>query len=267
MSSILDRIMARKREEVSLRRSKLSEAHLLKKTTEITAARGFARALMEQNKICKINVIAEVKRASPSKGRIYLGETFDPAFIAFGYAQHGATCLSCLTDRDFFQGEDLYLEQIRQQVDLPVLRKDFLFDPYQVVESRALGADAVLLILAVLSLDQALELESAAMELGMDVLVEVHDERELEAAHHLKTPLMGINNRDLNSFVTTLETTYRLAPRVEKGRLVVSESGILSGDDLKRLAQHGVYSSLVGGRLMQEMDPGLALARLLEGAI
>ncbi|MEO5367090.1 MAG: phosphoribosylanthranilate isomerase [Magnetococcus sp. WYHC-3] len=220
-------IMEHKAQEVASRRARVSEASLLARLGEEPPPRGFAAALMARAGARQPAVIAEVKRASPSRGRIHPHEgEFDPAGIAVGYARHGATCLSCLTDERFFQGHDAYVARIRREVSLPVLRKDFLFDPYQVLESRALGADAVLLIMAVLSDAQAAELDAAAEELHLDVLVEVHDEAELDRAHRLNSRLMGVNNRDLRTFETHLGTTLRLAPRVEPTRLCVAESGI-----------------------------------------
>ncbi|MEO5363511.1 MAG: indole-3-glycerol phosphate synthase TrpC [Magnetococcus sp. DMHC-8] len=268
---ILDRIMARKREEVSLARRQVPEAHLLQQAGELPPVRGFVAALTETARRCRSEkgaapaIIAEVKRGSPSKGVIHPAQDapFQPARIAQGYARHGATCISCLTDRDFFLGDDAFLMAIRQEVNLPLLRKDFVYDPYQVVQSRVLGADAILLILAVLQGDQPLELESAARELGLDVLVEIHDEAELDRAHDLKTPLLGINNRNLNSFVTSLETSIRLAGRVESGRLVVSESGIHDAGDLLRLQQQGICAFLIGEAFMRESDPGAALGDML----
>lgn len=276
---ILDQIMARKREEVILARRNRPEARLLQEIQAVPPARGFANALLTTVGQCRRSgrgkpaIIAEIKRGSPSKGRIHPeqstanGTGFDPAQIAQGYAEHGATCLSCLTDRDFFMGDDAFIAAIRQEVSLPVLRKDFLFDPYQVVQSRALGADAILLILAVLQRNQAQELEAAAAELGLDVLVEIHDESELEAAHDLKTPLFGINNRNLQTFVTSLDTSIRLAGRMEAGRLVVSESGIHSAQDIIRLQEKGIDAFLIGEAFMRESDPGAALGKMLTACL
>lgn len=263
--TILERIMARKREEVAARRPRISEGELREQAAAQSPPRGFARALLARVAQGGVGVIAEIKRASPSRGVIHPG-VFEAAAIARGYEEHGATCLSCLTDRDFFQGDESYLIAARGACSLPVLRKDFLYHPYQVAEARAWGADAILLIQGVLSIPQARELEHAALELGLDVLVEVHDEAELEAAHSLATPLLGINNRDLKSFVTSLDTTLRLAPRVAVGRLVVSESGIATGDDVKRLRAHGVHAFLVGEAFMREAEPGPALGRFLREA-
>ncbi|MBF0340253.1 MAG: indole-3-glycerol phosphate synthase TrpC [Magnetococcales bacterium] len=263
--TILDRIMARKRAEVVAARRHRSEADLLAGCQEGSPPRGFAAALQKTAQARTPAVIAEVKLGSPSKGRIHPEHLpFDPAGIASGYARHGATCISCLTDRDFFFGEGEYVNRIRDQVALPVLRKDFLYDPYQVVESRSLGADAILLIMAVLSVPQARELEAAAMDLGMDVLVEVHDEEELAAAHELRTPLLGINNRNLKTFVTDLQTTFRLARLAEPARMVVSESGIRDGQDLRLMMDRNIFAVLIGESFMKESDPGKALGRMLE---
>ena len=269
---ILDQIMARKHAEVVAARRQVPESQLLRQVGEVPPVRGFAAALQETVRSCrdgtgqKPAIIAEIKRGSPSRGRIHPDQEglFLPARIAQGYARHGATCLSCLTDRDFFMGDDAFLAAIRQAVSLPVLRKDFVFDPYQVIQSRVLGADAILLILAVLQGDQAMELEATARELGLDVLVEVHDEAELDRAHDLKTPLIGINNRDLKSFVTSLDTSIRLAGRVEPGRMVVAESGIHTAEDLVHLQQHGIFAFLIGEAFMREVDPGAALGKMLE---
>ncbi|MBF0161243.1 MAG: indole-3-glycerol phosphate synthase TrpC [Magnetococcales bacterium] len=274
---ILDQIMARKREEVRHARRSQPESRLLQQLADVPPVRGFAAALTRTVQQCRRPtggipaIIAEIKRGSPSKGRIHPVppgtapgvDPFSPAEIARGYAEHGATCLSCLTDRDFFMGDDAFIAAIRQQVALPVLRKDFVYDPYQVVQSRALGADAILLILAVLQRQQAAELEAAAHEVGLDVLVEIHDEAELERAHDLKTPLFGINNRNLKNFVTSLETSTRLAGRVEAGRLLVTESGIHSAQDIVHMQRHGIDAFLIGEAFMREADPGAALGGML----
>jgi indole-3-glycerol phosphate synthase len=208
----------------------------------------------------KAAVIAEVKRASPSKG--VLREHFVPAQIAASYALHGAACLSVLTDERFFQGSAAYLQQARAACSLPVLRKDFIVDEYQVFESRALGADCILLIVACLDDAQLLDLEACAIALGLAVLVEVHDGAELERALRLHTPLLGINNRNLRSFEVTLETTLGLLPQVPPGRLPVTESGILARGDVERMRGAGVHAFLVGEAFMRAADPGVALAEL-----
>ncbi|MBF0295495.1 MAG: indole-3-glycerol phosphate synthase TrpC [Magnetococcales bacterium] len=265
MADILDTIMARKREEVTAARRLRPESQLLADCRGTPPPRGFARALQERVYAEEPAVIAEVKLASPSKGRIHPAHLpFHPDAIAQGYADNGATCISCLTDRDFFQGDGAFVARIRERVFLPVLRKDFLYDPYQIAESRWLGADAVLLIMAALERNQALELEAAARELGMDVLVEVHDEAELELAHDLVTPLIGINNRNLKTFVTDLATTFRLSRRVEPQRIVVAESGIRDAHDVRALMEHRVFALLIGESFMKEADPGAALGRLLQ---
>ena len=280
-ANILEQIMARKREEVRKARVLMPESRLLlqlqqkKKADQEQAPRpGFAAALMAKVKQSKENIlaqpaiIAEIKRASPSKGEIIPeGTAFVPEQIARAYAEHGATCLSCLTDRDFFKGDDAFLTTIKADFNdcPPLLRKDFLYDPYQVLQSRLLGADAILLIMAVLQRNQASELEAAAREIGLDVLVEIHDDRELEAAHDLKTPLLGINNRNLKTFKTDLNTSIRLATQVEAGRLVVAESGIHNAQDIVHLQKQGIYAFLIGEALMRTAEPGIALRDLLHG--
>jgi indole-3-glycerol phosphate synthase len=222
--------------------------------------RDFVGALRSRIDTGQAAVIAEVKKASPSKG--VLRADFDPVAIARSYAAHGAACLSVLTDREFFQGAPEYLVGARAACALPVLRKDFVVEPYQVVEARAMGADCVLLIVAALSLSQMRELESAAHALGMSVLVEVHDAAELEGALALATPLLGINNRNLRTFSTRLETTLELLPGVPPDRLVVTESGILAQGDVERVRAAGVHAFLVGEAFMRAVEPGEALARL-----
>ena len=209
-------------------------------------------------------VIAEIKKASPSKGVIRAD--FRPAEIAADYAAHGAACLSVLTDRQFFQGAPAYLQAARAACGLPVLRKDFLVDPYQIVEARAMGADAILLIAAALDLATMQAFEATADELGLGVLVEVHDGDELERALQLKTPLIGINNRNLRTFDVSLQTTLDLLPRVPAGRVVVAESGVLTGEDVAVLRDHQVHAFLVGEAFMRSPQPGEALARLFAPA-
>ena len=260
MSDILDRILARKAEEVRARRALLPLAELAVRCSTAPAPRGFADALIERIAAGLPAVIAEIKKASPSKGVIR--PDFDPAAIARGYAAAGATCLSVLTDVDFFQGSDAYLEQARAACVLPVLRKDFVVDPYQVYEARALGADCILLIVAALDDSALLELSLLASELDIDVLAEVHDAVELERALNLPVRLIGVNNRDLRSFATRLDTTLALRARVPAERLLVSESGIRTPADVVLLRAAGVQAFLVGEAFMRAADPGAELARL-----
>ena len=260
MSDILERIVAVKRQEVPAARALVSETALRELASVQDAPRGFAAALRERLAAGKAGVIAEIKKASPSKGVIRA--QFEPAAIAASYARHGAACLSVLTDQQFFQGHADYLRAARAACALPVLRKDFMIDAYQVIEARAMGADCILLIAACLSDAQMADLESCAIELGLDVLVEVHDGAELERALRLKTPLLGINNRNLRSFEVTLETTLGLLPHVPADRLLVTESGILGRADVQRMRAAQVNAFLVGEAFMRADDPGLALAAL-----
>ena len=260
MSDILQRIVAVKREEVAAARAARSLASWREQAQARRDVRGLVAALARKVSAGHAAVIAEVKKASPSKG--VLREHFVPAEIAASYERGGAACLSVLTDERFFQGAAAYLQQARAACALPVLRKDFLIDEYQVVEARALGADAVLLIAACLDDAQLADLEACAMDQGMDVLVEVHDAAELERALRLKTPLVGINNRNLRSFAVTLETTLALLPRVPADRLLVTESGILVRADVQRMRDAGVHAFLVGEAFMRAADPGAALAGL-----
>ncbi|MBF0381486.1 MAG: indole-3-glycerol phosphate synthase TrpC [Magnetococcales bacterium] len=263
--NILDRIMNRKAEEVQKRRGQRSESELLSAAKGVEPTRGFAKALIAQANKKVPAVIAEIKRASPSKGLIIPDpDNFNPATIAAEYQQNGASCISCLTDKDFFSGDEKFIQQIRDKISLPVLRKDFIYDPYQVIEARAIGADAILLIMAVLSTNQAQELEAAAKELQLDVLVEVHNEDELERAHDLKTPLMGVNNRNLKTFQTSLDVTMRLAAMTETDRLVVSESGIKSTDDINKLRENNIHAYLIGTAFMKYDNPGVELGKLIE---
>ena len=260
MSDILERIMAVKRTELIAARARRSEASLIDQANSLGLARGFAAALRAKVAAGQAAVIAEIKKASPSKGVIR--EHFEPAQIAASYARHGAACLSVLTDEQFFQGHADYLRQARAACELPVLRKDFVVDPYQVVEARAMGADCILLIAACLSDAQMAELEACAIALGLDVLVEVHDGAELDRALALKTPLLGINNRNLRTFEVTLDTTLSLQGHVPAQRLLVTESGIGSPADVQRMRSAGVHAFLVGEAFMRAPDPGLALASL-----
>ena len=257
---ILERIVAVKREELIAARAVRSLASWRDEAEARRDVRGFEAALRAKIAVGQAAVIAEVKKASPSKG--VLREHFVPAEIAASYERGGASCLSVLTDERFFQGSDAFLQQARAACALPVLRKDFMIDEYQVVEARALGADCILLIAACLSDAQMAELEASAHALGMDVLVEVHDGAELARALRLKTPLLGINNRNLRSFEVTLDTTLGLLPRVPASRLAVTESGILARPDAQRMRDAGVHAFLVGEAFMRAPDPGAALADL-----
>ena len=259
--TVLEKIVARKHEEVAARRQVVSVSELHAQAQQASAVRGFARALQQQVQKKQPAVIAEIKKASPSKG--VLREDFDPQWLAQSYAQGGATCLSVLTDIDFFQGADRYLQEARNACALPVIRKDFMVDPYQIVEARALGADCVLLIAACLDDGQMLELAATAKELGLDVLAEVHDGVELDRVlTHLETPLVGINNRKLHNFEVSLETTLELLPRIPQERLVITESGILQRTDVELMEINNVHAFLVGEAFMRANDPGAELKRL-----
>ncbi len=260
---ILRKILARKRAEVEERSRRLPLAELRQRLVSASPPRGFARAIQNRLAAKQPAVIAEIKKASPSKG--VLRADFHPAEIARSYERHGATCLSVLTDKDFFQGADEYLQQARAACALPVLRKDFTIDAYQVYEARLLGADAILLIVAALGDAQMRELAALATELNMDVLVEVHDAAELDRALVLGTPLIGINNRDLRTFHTTLQTTIDLLGRIPRDRTVVTESGILAPKDVALMRTHGVNAFLVGEAFMRTPDPGATLAQLFGG--
>ena len=260
MSDILERILARKHEEVATRCARVPRAVLETRIAQAPPLRGFADALAEKIASSQPAVIAEVKKASPSKGVIR--PQFDPAAIARSYEAGGAACLSVLTDVDFFQGDDAYLQQARAACTLPVLRKDFVVDPYQVLEARAIGADCILLIVAALDDGPMAELAALAADLGMDVLVEVHDIDELERALQIPARLLGINNRNLRTFEVSLDTTLALRDAVPRDRILVSESGIGTVGDVVRLRQDGVGAFLVGETFMREDDPGRALQRL-----
>ncbi|TBU88638.1 indole-3-glycerol phosphate synthase TrpC [Phytopseudomonas dryadis] len=259
--TVLEKILARKAEEVAARRAVVSLAEVEREARAADAPRGFAAALIEQARSKEPAVIAEIKKASPSKG--VLRENFVPAEIARSYQEGGATCLSILTDIDFFQGADRYLQEARSACSLPVIRKDFMIDPYQIVESRALGADCVLLIVSALSDAQMAELAATARAFELDVLVEVHDGDELERALNvLDTPLVGVNNRNLHTFEVNLETTLDLLPRIPRDRLVVTESGILNRADVELMEISEVYAFLVGEAFMRADNPGGELERL-----
>ena len=262
MSDILDKIVAVKRDEISAARRKRDLQSLRRDAESLGGQRDFVAALRTKIAASQAGVIAEVKKASPSKG--VLRERFVPAEIAASYAQHGAACLSVLTDVQFFQGSNAYLEQARAACALPALRKDFMVDAYQVYEARAIGADCILLIVACLDDGLMAELEAQAHELGMAVLVEVHDGAELDRALRLKTPLVGINNRNLRTFEVTLDTTLGLLKHVPTDRLLVTESGILAKSDVKRMRDADVHAFLVGEAFMRAADPGVALADLFQ---
>ena len=264
MSDILNKIVAVKREEVAQALERKSLAAVRADAESRVLTRGFEDAVRAGMAGGRSAVIAEIKKASPSKG--LLREDFVPADIAQTYAEHGASCLSVLTDRQFFQGSVDFLKQARASCQLPVLRKDFLVDPYQVYESRAMGADAILLIAACLDDAQMKDLEAIARDLFMAVLVKVHDAAELERALLLKTPLVGINNRNLRTFEVDLDTTLSLAARVPNDRLVVTESGISQREDVLRMKAAGVHAFLVGEAFMRAPDPGVAMAQLFAPA-
>jgi indole-3-glycerol phosphate synthase len=260
LSDVLERIVAAKRAEVAAAKARVAPAEVERRARGAPRPRDFVGALRAKMTAGRAAVIAEIKRASPSKG--LLRADFDPASIAVSYENGGAACMSVLTDKEFFQGAGEHLEAARAACGLPALRKDFMLEPYQVFESRALGADCILLIAAALPLPKMLELEAIAAGLGMAVLVEVHDGAELDAALALKTPLLGINNRNLRTFETRLETTLGLLPRVPAGRLLVTESGILAPRDVSRMRAEGVHAFLVGEAFMRAVDPGAALHEL-----
>jgi indole-3-glycerol phosphate synthase len=260
MSDILQKIVAVKHDEVAAARKRVPLEAMRADAESRVLTRDFVGAMRRKIDAGGSAVIAEIKKASPSKG--VLRADFVPADIAQSYAENGAACLSVLTDRQFFQGQPDYLKQARASCDLPVLRKDFVVDAYQVYESRVMGADCILLIAACLDDAQMAELEAIAQGLDMAVLVEVHDEPELERALRLKTPLVGINNRNLRSFEVSLDNTLSLLPRVPAGRLLVTESGIRTSADVQTLRQAGVHAFLIGEAFMRAGDPGEALASL-----
>ena len=265
MSDILDKIVATKKIEVANCLQKVSltnqrEQAEANNRDALLKPRGFIQAIENKISAGKAGVIAEVKKASPSKG--ILRNNFVPADIAQSYENHGAACLSVLTDMDYFQGCNAYLQQARAACNIPVLRKDFTIDPYQVYEARAIGADAILLIVACLELNQMKELEACAHELGLDVLVEVHNAPELEQALELRTPLLGINNRNLKTFEVTLQTTLSLMSMVPDNKTLVTESGILSHADVELMRNNQINAFLVGEAFMRATDPGTALSEL-----
>lgn len=258
--TILDRIRAYKLEEIAARKAERGQDEIDAAARAAPPVRPFAERL-QQATLTGYGLIAEIKKASPSKGLIRAD--FDPSALATAYAEGGAACLSVLTDEPSFQGDDTYLVAARDAVDLPVLRKDFLYDPWQVAESRSLGADCILIILASVSDAQATELEAAAAEWNMDVLIEVHNQAELERAGRLASPLLGINNRDLNTFETDLQVTRDLSRRAPGDRVLVSESGLSQPSDLADMARHGARCFLIGESLMRQDDVMEATRRLL----
>ncbi len=257
---ILKKILARKAEEVTNRKQRTSLDSLKEIASGMENPRGFAAALQSKAQSKKPAIIAEIKKASPSKGVIR--ENFKPLEIAQDYAMNGATCLSILTDKDFFQGSEAYLQMARNACPLPVLRKDFMIDPYQIHESRALGADCILLIVAALENQQMHELAETAEELGMDVLVETHNEEELKRALTLNTKLIGINNRNLRTFETSLQTTLELKKKIPEDCLIITESGIHTPEDVQRMLDNEIYTFLVGEAFMRADSPGAKMREL-----
>jgi indole-3-glycerol phosphate synthase len=261
MSDILDKIAAYKREEIAAAKRKRPFAALEREAKAASPSRGFLRAIETRIGAGQYALIAEVKKASPSKGLIRAD--FDPPALARAYEQGGAACLSVLTDAPSFQGSPEFLDQARGATQLPVLRKDFIYEPYQVVESRALGADCILIIMAAIDDAAAIAIEDAAIALGMDVLVEIHNEAELERALKLRSRMIGINNRDLHTFKTSLDVSARLAPMVPRDRLMVAESGLSTPADLTRLAKIGIATFLIGESLMRQADVAAATRAIL----
>lgn len=260
----LEKICADKREHVAQKKARTSEAELIQRIAGVEKPRGFTAALRSASKGNGIGIIAEIKKASPSKGLIR--ENFAPPVLAREYQAGGATCISVLTDTPYFQGEDSFLMAARGACTLPVLRKDFMIDAYQITESRALGADCILLIMAALSDAQAKELEDAAFDLGMDVLIEVHDEEELERAlTHLRSPLLGVNNRNLKTLEVDLATSESLSARIPDDRIRICESGISTPADIARMKESGFQCFLIGESLMRQQDVTLATRALMGG--
>lgn len=260
MSDILQKIIQRKFEEVSERKKRVSVQDMEKAIAHQANPRGFTSALKKQLQNKKAAVIAEIKKASPSKGVIR--EVFDPAQIAKSYAAHGASCLSVLTDVDFFQGHDRYLQEAKQVCELPVLRKDFMVDTYQIAESRSIGADCILLIVAALDKSRLQELYACAIHYGLDVLVEVHDQGELQVALDLDCAVIGINNRNLKTFQTDLQTTIRLQKNIPASKIIITESGIHQASDVAMMIEKNIFGFLVGEAFMKAENPGVELQKL-----
>jgi len=262
MPNILEKIAADKHKHVQACKKNISLGEMEKRAQTAPPVRGFYDNLLKARADARFGLIAEIKKASPSKGLIR--EDFNPPELARAYEKGGASCLSILTDGPYFQGDDTYLTAARAAVGLPALRKDFMIDPYQIIEARALGADCILLIMAMLADEQAAELEKIAIDQGLDILVEVHNEDELERAHKLKSPLLGINNRDLKTFEVSLDVSLRLAKLADKNKLLVSESGLFSQDDLKMLKETaGINTFLIGESLMRQADVSAATKEIL----
>ncbi len=259
---ILKKIIARKQQEIAERRALISIDMLKVQAAEASPVRGFVRSIQNKLNSGQAAVIAEIKKASPSKGVIR--EVFEPAEIARSYEKGGAACLSVLTDADFFQGHERYLQQARNACNLPVIRKDFIIDEYQVMEARAIGADCILLIAAVLNDQQMARLAALASTLAMDVLIEVHDEEELQRTLPLNLPLIGINNRNLRTFEVSLNTTLAMLNQIPSDRIVVTESGIVDHQDVLRMREQQVNTFLVGEAFMRADEPGEKLAELFE---
>jgi indole-3-glycerol phosphate synthase len=257
--TVLKKILTRKAEEISERKAKTTIEQLKAQLDTSSVTRGFVKALQAKIAVGESAVIAEIKKASPSKGVIR--ENFDPVDIAKSYEIGGAACLSVLTDVDFFQGADQYLQAARAACQLPVIRKDFIVDEYQLFESRVLGADCVLLIVSALQPDELYSLHATALSLGLDVLVEVHDQRELEIALAVDNPMIGINNRNLHTFEVSLDNTFELLEQIPENRIIITESGIHSATDVQRMKNNNVHAFLVGEAFMRNENPGQALKR------